>query len=107
MIHYHVTLRHDSGQVSVLTGQHTFRTEAPALAAARRLVVPGARMRVVHDNTTRVARLDGSHVYVTACENPLCLAQSDTRSVGQKHVLSKAGTRKTGPDRDQRRSHGS
>ncbi len=72
-MHYHVVLRDNPDQIAVLTDHHTYRTETVALDAARRLVGKKAHRSVMHDDTTGWTRIDGSHVYVTACERPACL----------------------------------
>ncbi len=82
-MHYHVSLRDGPGQIAMLTGHHTYRTETAALDAARRLIKNGVHTRVVRDDIWRMIRTGGNHVYVTACENPLCLA--DGRCPSRSH----------------------
>jgi hypothetical protein len=82
-MHYHVVFCDAFGQVAVLTGHHTYRDKAAALAAVRRLGGYGVYTHVVYDNPTRRTWADGDCWYITACENPQCRAKSDTQSVGQ------------------------
>ena len=73
-MHYHVHLRDPAGQVSVVTGHHTYRVRAAALVAARRFVGTQGYRREERGDWVRLCQPDGDAVEIQACKNPFCLA---------------------------------